>query len=109
MTGYTRKRRNTFFIIYTVVFVLIIAAAIVARLSESPVYERDHFERVVHVVGRGEAAWDYAEEYCPADMDKREYLEMCAKENGMEGMMGHINYGESYIFLKLKEEKISEE
>lgn len=95
--------------LYIALLAVLVLLAGVYRLSESPVYERDDFERVVHVVGRGEAAWDYAERYCPSGMDKREYLEMCAKENGMEGMMGHINYGESYIFLKLKEEKISEE
>lgn len=109
MTGYTRKRHKGVLAVYVTIFVLLIACAIIVKLAEAPDYNRECFERITHTIGRGEAAWDYAERYCPSGMDKREYLEMCAKENGMEGMMGNIRYGECYIFLKLKEEKISEE
>lgn len=67
----------------------------------APGYERADFDTVVCVVKPGDTSWDYADHFCPVDMDKRLYLEWCAEENGIESM-STIYSGKSYVFLKLK-------
>lgn len=110
------KKRANVYVIATVIVLLAYIAVIVmlgcliglfanrcvASLLIDSGYERDDFETVVCLVAYGDTAWDYADRYCPEGLDKREYLEWCAKENGLDGIMGDIHYGRSYVFLKLK-------
>ena len=98
---------------YTVATAVIIAAYIILTILiglfiemvsdlVSFGYERSDFETIECMVSYGDTAWDIADRYCPSDMDKRLYLEWCAKENGMNGLMGELYYGRSYVFLELK-------
>ena len=104
-----RKRKCNVYAIATVIVLIAYIAVIVmlgcliglfAELINTG-YERDDFETVICLIAYGDTAWDYADRYCPEGLDKREYLEWCAAENGM-GDMGNIYYGKSYVFLKLK-------
>ena len=67
-------------------------------------YSREDFAPVTHTIRSGETPWQIASRYCPDTLDKRLYLEWCAKENGFTNW--DIVYpGEEYIFLKLGGEK----
>lgn len=110
MKGNTCRRKANVYVIATVIVLLAYISVIVmlgcliglfAELINTG-YERDDFETVVCLVAYGDTAWDYADRYCPEGLDKREYLEWCAKENGLDGIMGDIHCGRSYVFLKLK-------
>ena len=83
--------------------ILILALAVLAVLAAlALVSARDEHKdlKPVPVTAMvGDSAWSIAKRYCPDDMDIREYLAMCAYENGMTGIMGDIKAGQTYIFL----------
>lgn len=62
---------------------------------------REDLSPVAVTVKTGDTAWSIAERYCPAGVDRREYLDWCAKENGLAGM-GMIVAGKTYLFLEVK-------
>lgn len=76
-----------------------VVAAISVKVSSMP--ERSDFTAVAHTVKPGETPWSIADGYCPDGLDKREYLEWCAEENGFKSW-DIIYPGESYIFLEDK-------
>ncbi len=99
------KNKDKYLTVFTFTILVILCAVVFKcyELVSRPAYTYEELEAVVHIAKPGETAWDIADRYCPCDMDKRLYLEMCAKENGMDGLMGDIYYGRSYVFLKLSE------
>ena len=64
---------------------------------------REDLTPVAVTVRAGDTAWSIAERYCPAGVDRREYLGWCAEANGLGGM-GDLKAGHTYVFLQAKED-----
>ena len=93
-------------ILYTKVLAGVFAAAFIAlgiQGCSKKQSNRDDFEVITVIPERGQTAWDVAELYCPDDVDIRLYLSWCAELNGA-CELGHITYGRSYLFLRVKGE-----
>ena len=90
--------------IFIIILATILVVAAICKFVEIAErgYDRADFECVSYTVKPGEKAWNIADRYCPAELDKRVYLEWCAEENGLCGM-GSIQSGRRYIFLTLIE------
>ncbi len=87
-----------------IIFVVLILAIIGSINKAADSYGREDFEPVVHTMRSGETPWEIASQLCPDTLDKRVYLEWCAKENGFN-TWGIVYPGEKYIFLELKGEE----
>ena len=62
---------------------------------------REDLMPVAVTVCAGDTAWSIAGRYCPRGVDRREYLDWCAAENGLAGM-GMIVAGKTYLFLEVE-------
>lgn len=63
--------------------------------------KRSDYEPVIVTVHTGDTAWSIARRYCPENVDIREYLDLCAAENGVT-QWGMIYPGDTYTFLTPK-------
>lgn len=48
------------------------------KLAARPVHD---FETTTYCVDRGETLWSIAKQYCPDDMDIRDYIKLIVREN----------------------------
>ena len=46
-------------------------------------------EKMVYIVQAGDTLWDIAEEYCPNNMDLRDYYLNIKEDNGLETLVIH--------------------
>ena len=75
--------------------------ALTAFVAFSSGPSREDFEPVTVTVHTGDTPWTIAERYCPDSMDIRDYLRLCAAENGLDNW-DVIRPGETYTFLEIK-------
>lgn len=93
---------NTKVNIAAVIVAVIFLCAAASQVSQ---WEADKSERAVitetHVIAVGETLWDIAREYCPEDMDIREYIDDITTRNRLNGAV--IHEGETIEILTYKE------
>lgn len=65
-------------------FLMLIIAIIVTTMFASCHKKDVNWNETSYTVSIGETLWDIAEEYCPNDMDCREYIYEVKKLNNME-------------------------
>lgn len=76
-----RDKKRFFAVMTAAVAIAAGAAGCVALSDDTPVDAKEY------VVKSGDTLWSIAEEHCPKSMDKRLYIYMAAKENGIENCM----------------------
>ena len=90
------KDKRTAAIILGLLVAMLLITLVCSREGEKP--KREDFVPVTRVIKAGDTAWRIADEYCPATLDKREYLGWCEQLNG--GDIGYIRVGEQVVFLE---------
>lgn len=71
-------------IIGVTVYILLIVCSIIQIVQQKSTYEENIVESI-YVVSQGDTLWDIAKEYCPSNMDIRDYIYDIKERNDISG------------------------
>lgn len=66
-------------VICIIAFIVMCCSLVVKSVTP----DRHEFEEVTYTVESGDCLWYIANDYCPDDMDKREYIQLIRERNGL--------------------------
>lgn len=70
-------KKEIFAVIIAVIITVLLAYGFV-KIAARPAHD---FETTTYCVDRGETLWSIAKQYCPDDMDIRDYIKLIINEN----------------------------
>lgn len=85
----SKNIKNILKVIVTLITIAIILAPIYLALfdiSESSFCSEEWTEKV-YCVESGDTLWDIAEDYCPENVDIRDYIDAVEERNGIDSML----------------------
>jgi len=74
-----KKNIRTIFEVIAIVLMIVLAVAFIIK-AQTPSHE---FTKTTYVVEKGDSLWYISGLYCPADMNRWDYIHMVQDANGM--------------------------
>ncbi len=84
-------------ILLIIVLCLLLIIYALSRISNTK-YDRGGFREIPHTVSSGETLWSISKQYCPSDMDIRQYIDLLEQTNSISAS-GYIYPGDKLILL----------
>lgn len=72
---------------FILLLILILTMAFIFAKLEAATMDACEWSEETYIVKRGDTLWDISEKYCPADVDKREWIAKVESINGMTSSM----------------------
>lgn len=93
------KNKSTIFAALVCAVAVFLTVSLIQDLT-TPTMDAYTWEETTHYIREGETFWSVAAEYCPADVDRNEWIERVADINGIKS---HIIYAGDRITVLIPE------